>query len=247
MGPEKNTTLLYLEDIVSLSGVARVNNIFSEDGRVVIILDQTLFYPQGGGQPCDQGVIESSAGKFLVDEVRFVDGMARHVGTFIDGNFTVGSIVEYHIDTKRRILHQRLHSAGHIIDKAILELGLPWKPGKGYHFPQGPYVEYAGSLDGLDKEKIKSDIESRCNAYINSGSETAIKFMSREEMLRVCHYTPDFPVEKGERARIVFHDGYAMPCGGTPVVNLRDIGKFTVRKIKQEGMNIRVGYDVERT
>ncbi len=65
-------------------------------------------------------------------------------------------------------------------------------------------------------------------------------------MQKVCHYTPDFPGEKENRARIVIHDGYYMPCGGTPVSDLSEIGKITIRKVKQEKSNIRVGYDVER-
>ncbi len=58
--------------------------------------------------------------------------------------------------------------------------------------------------------------------------------MTKEEMQKVCHYTPDFPEEKEKRARIVIHDGYYMPCGGTPVADLSEIGHMTIRKIKQE-------------
>ncbi len=101
-------------------------------------MDGTIFYPQGGGQPYDQGVIESAKGKFLVEEVRFVDGIVKHIGMFERGSFEKGDEVTCHVDKARRDLHSRLHSAGHIVDMGMTELGLGWIPGKGYHFPDGP-------------------------------------------------------------------------------------------------------------
>jgi Ser-tRNA(Ala) deacylase AlaX len=227
------TKLLYIEDFRLTEREGKVVKVERDGERDVVVLDQTVFYPQGGGQPYDQGVMESAAGKFLVEEVRFESG-----------TFSAGDSVKCLVDKERRQLHARLHSAGHLVDKAVLELKLPWKPGKGYHFPNGPYDEYEGSLEGLDKEQLKADMERLCNEYIKRGSNTEVLFMSREEMEKVCHYVPDFPEEKGELARIVVHEEYYMPCGGTPVANLAEIGFMTIRKIKQEGKNIRIGYDV---
>lgn len=240
-----NTKLLYIEDFTLLNTQAKIVDIFKENERIVVILDQTVFYPQGGGQPYDQGIIESESGKFLVQEVRFADGIVRHIGKFESGTFTSQDVVSCHVDPERRKLNARIHSAGHLVDKAIAELKLRWIPGKGYHFPNGPYDEYGGSLEGLDKEKIKSDIEMLCNQYVQNDSKTELIFMAKEEMQKVCRYTPDFPEERGKRARIVVHDGFYMPCGGTPVARLSEIGKIAIRKIKQEGQNIRVGYLVE--
>ena len=240
------TKLLYLEDFASVEAEARVLEILSENDRRVILLDKTIFYPQGGGQPYDQGAIESSSGNFLVEEVRFVDGVVKHIGIFERGSFQIGDAVKCSIDQERRKLHARIHSAGHLVDKAIAELKLTWIPGKGYHFPNGPYDEYGGSLEGLDKEKVKTDIENLCNQYVQKGGKTEVIFMTREKMKEVCHYTPDFSEAKGELARVVVHDGYYMPCGGTPVSDLSEIGHITIRKIKQEKENIRVGYDVSR-
>lgn len=241
-----STRLLYLEDFVLLHSEANVIDITEEDGRTTVILDQTIFYPQGGGQPYDQGVIESASATFLVEEVRFANGNVKHMGAFEKGLFAVGDMVQCSVDADRRMLNARIHSAGHLVDKAIDELKLNWTPGKGYHFPNGPYDEYVGSLEGQDKEKIKSDIEGLCNQYVRKGGKTEVVFMTKEEMLKSCRYTPDFPEEKGELARIVIHDGFYMPCGGTPVADVSEIGAMTIRKIKQEGDRIRVGYDVER-
>ena len=223
---------------------ATVLEVNPENGKDVVVLDQTIFYPQGGGQPYDTGFIKSEVAIFRVDEVRFTDGVVKHIGTFETGTFSKGDRVSISVDRERRRLHSRLHSAGHLVDKAIYELKLNWIPGKGYHFPNGPYDEYKGSLDSLDKETLKANIEKLCNQYIQKGGKTEIVFMTKEEMKKVCHYTPDFPEEKERRARIVIHDGYYMPCGGTPVADVSEIGPMTIRKIKQEKENIRVGYDI---
>lgn len=238
------TKLVYLEDFTSLESSAVVAEVLRENERDVLMLDQTIFYPQGGGQPFDTGVIVSPAGEFEVQEVRFVDGDVRHIGRITRGTINAGETVECRVDKERRLLNARIHSAGHLVDKAVAELELPWRPGKGYHFPNGPYDEYEGSLAGFDKEKLKADIEKFCNECIQKGGKTEIIFMTREEMQKTCRYTPDFPEEKESRARIVIHDGFYIPCGGTPVADLSEIGMITIRKIKQEGEKIRVGYEI---
>ena len=147
------TKLLYLEDFTRLECDAKIVERSQENGKEILILDATVFYPQGGGQPYDTGVIESASGRFLVEEVRFMDGAVRHIGHFEWGELVIGDTVQCHVDAERRLLHSRIHSAGHLVDLAVAELGLPWTPGKGYHFPQGPYVEYAGNLNEVTRAK----------------------------------------------------------------------------------------------
>jgi len=76
------TKLLYLEDMQQLECEAFVDSIDQKDGKTVLYLDQTVFYPQGGGQPYDTGVISTDDTKFIVEEVRFVDGLVLHIGHF---------------------------------------------------------------------------------------------------------------------------------------------------------------------
>lgn len=240
-----NTKLLYLEDFSLLTCEAKVVGISEENGRNIILLDQTIFYPQGGGQPYDKGVIEGPSGKFLVDEARFADGVVKHIGKFESGSFQVGESVKCAVDEPRRALHSRIHSAGHIVDMAVTALKLNWIPGKGYHFPEGPYVEYAGSLDGLDREKLKTDIENLCNKFVNEDRETKLLFMDKEKMKEVCHFVPDY-IPEGKPARVVMYGDFGVPCGGTHVGSLSEIRNMTIRKIKGEGDNVRVAYDVIR-
>lgn len=244
------TTLLYLEDFNLLHCDAVVQEVMEENGKSIIILDQTVFYPQGGGQPYDQGTIVMRNGgmlnaEFNVEEVRFVDGGVKHIGSLKNGSFNVGDAVECHMDEVRRTLNSRLHSAGHVVDMAVTSLHLPWVPGKGYHFPDGPYVEYAGSLDGMDKEKLKADIEAACNAFVKEARSTTLVFMPKEHMHTVCHFVPDY-IPEGKPARVVMYGDFGVPCGGTHVSNLSEIKSMTIRKVKQNGDAIRVAYDLIR-
>jgi Ser-tRNA(Ala) deacylase AlaX len=239
------TKLLYLEDFNLLDVDAKVVEVLEENGRIVVVLDQTVFYPQGGGQPYDQGIIESLNAKFLVEEVRFLEGVVKHIGKFEHGVFQKGETVQCKVDGVRRALNSQLHSAGHVVEMAVVKLGLTWIPGKGYHFPDGPYVEYTGSLEGIDKEKLKIDFERACNEFVSEGRKTELRFMPKSEMSSVCHFVPDY-IPEGKPACVVLFGDFGVPCGGTHVSNLSEIKQMTIRKIKAEGKNIRVGYDVVR-
>ncbi len=239
------TKLLYLEDFSVLEKEARVLEVRNEEGREVIVLDATIMYPQGGGQPYDKGTIESVSGKFIVEEVRFVDGIVRHIGKFERGGFSAGETVRCTVDRERRALNSRLHSGGHVVDLGVTQLKLGWIPGKGYHFPDGPYVEYEGTFNEADKEKIRVALEEMCNKCIAEGRETKLLFMDKEQMKSVCHHVPDY-IPEGKPARVVMYGDFGVPCGGTHVQNLSEIGHLTIRKIKAGGGKIKVSYDVLR-
>lgn len=239
------TELKYLENYAQLEDESKVVQVDEIEGRTVVILDQTIFYPQGGGQPYDKGTLESPNGKFIVEEVRFVEGIVRHIGQFENGKFTSGETVKCLVNKKRRELNSKLHSAGHLVDMAVNDLQLSWIPAKGYHFPDGPYVEYEGSLEGQDIEKLKADLEKLCDNHITEGLETKVQFMEKDKMKEVCHFVPEF-IPEGKPTRVVLFGDFGVPCGGTHVEHLGELGKITIRKLKQEGPNIRIGYDAER-
>ncbi|MEK7094102.1 MAG: alanine--tRNA ligase-related protein [Patescibacteria group bacterium] len=223
---------------------AQIIEVITEDRKTVVILNQTIFYPQGGGQPYDTGIISSGNKKFVVEEVRFVDGIVKHIGKFESEALKIGEMVTCSIDIERRQLHTRLHSGGHLVDMGLKQLGISWRPGKGYHFPNGPYVEYAGSLENVDVEKLKVDLETACSQIVQKGTETRVLFMPKEEMTSVCAFVPDYiPADKP--ARVVMYGDFGIPCGGTHVSNLSKIGRMTIRKIKQDGENIRVSYSID--
>lgn len=228
------TKLLYLENWNNLNDKAQVTQVAQYKEKLALVFDQTIFYPQGGGQPWDTGTITGANGSFTVNEVRFdpETGIVYHIGD-LTGTLNAGDEVQCTVDAPRRTLHSRLHSGGHIIDMAVRQLGLDWKPGKGYHFPEGPYIEYSGALDEDKKENLKTEIERISNQLIEQKIPVTVKFVADQ-------------LVNGKPARVVLYGDFAVPCGGTHVNNLAEIGGITVRKIKQEKGAIRVGYDVSR-
>lgn len=240
-----NTKLLYLENFMTREREAKVLEVGEDNGKTIVLLDQTIFYPQGGGQPYDKGIIESASGKFAVEEVRFLDGTVRHIGHFESGSFKKGDIATCKIEKGRRELNSRLHSAGHLVDMALSTLKPDWIPGKGYHFPDGPYVEYHGILNAQETEKLKAEIEQRANELIQKGAEVAIRFADKKEMTKLCRFVPDY-IPEGKPGRVVLFGNFGVPCGGTHVKYLSELKSMTIRKIKQDGDNVRISYDILR-
>jgi Ser-tRNA(Ala) deacylase AlaX len=215
------TQLLYMSDM------ARLNcdvTVLSVDEKCVV-LDQTVFYPQGGGQPFDHGTITNANGTFIVDEVRMLDGVVRHSGHFESGMFAVGDVVMCHVDVQRRQLNNRLHSAGHVIDFAVQELGLGWTPIKGYHFSDGPYVEYLAASELSDD--VKARIESACADLISQNAPAEIRLTD------------------GHADRVVAFGELSTRCGGTHVTSLSEIGAIQIRKMKKKGDTVRISYELQ--
>ena len=71
------------------------------------------------------------------------------------------------VDEAKRRAYAQYHSSGHLLDMAFKRLGIDsLKPGKGYHFTTGAYVEYIGNLDNSLKDKICKDLTDTANAII---------------------------------------------------------------------------------
>lgn len=237
------TNLLYMEDMQQLECEAYVEAVEDKDGKVVIYLDKTVFYPQGGGQPYDTGTITAGDIKFIVEQVRYQEDQVLHIGHFEDGQLMVGETVNCKVDAERRLLLTRLHSAGHVLDMAVNELGYIWVPGKGFHFPEGPYVEYTADLKDESLEDIIDKLDKKMQEILARGIETDIKFVSREEMASLCRHVPDY-LPKDKPSRVVLYGDFGVPCGGTHVKQLSDIGQVRVRKIKAHGETARISYEL---
>lgn len=241
-----STKLIYLEDMHTLEGDAKVVGVGEMDGRAYIVLDQTILYAQGGGQPADHGVIKNNVSTFTVTDVRFKDGIVYHYGEFEKGALAIGDSVAVQVDGERRQLHKRLHAGAHVLDMVVAEMNLPWVPGKGYHFPGGPYVEYAGSLDGIDVQQLKEKMEKRIHEIIASDASTRTVFVNKEEMTKLCRFVPEH-LPEGKPTRVVLYGDFGVPCGGTHVAHLSEIGKENIRKIKVEKGIVKIGYDISRS
>lgn len=234
-----------MEDMHTLEGDAEVVEIGEQDGRKYVVLNQTILYAQGGGQPADHGRIKSEAVEFVVLDVRYKDGIVYHYGEYVSGVFSSGDGVHITVDAECRQLHKRLHSAAHILDMAVAEMNLPWIPGKGYHFPDGPYVEYSGSLEGVNVDELKARLEERCNKIIAQNVPTSTRFVTKEELAALVRHVPG-NLPENKLIRVVLYGDFGVPCGGTHVAHLAEVEQETIRKIKADKGTIKVGYDIDR-
>ncbi len=135
-----------------------------EEQKVSLELDMTCMHPQGGGQPSDMGTIrlgESvvSIDKVLIDRAR--GNAVTHVGQILNSgdSVSVGSKVEVSVDVDRRLLLSECHTAGHVIDAAMARCGKTMPPTKGYHYLEGPYVEYKGSIPPDERDSFMKDLK----------------------------------------------------------------------------------------
>ena len=241
------TELLYIKDFDVETCTAKVIAVSNtEDGRTDIVLDQTCFYPRGGGQDWDMGKISKADGEFTVEEVRLdEEGTVHHIGELTKGEFSTGNEIEGKVDSERRSVNTRLHSGGHVIDMAIDSLGLDWIATKGQHYPHLSAVEYTGTWEPEKTDELRSAIEQKANEIIQKGTENKLVFMPVEEMHTVCRHVPD-NIPKNKPGRVVIYgDDFGIPCGGTHVKNLSQIGTIKVPKLKEKKGIIRVSYEVE--
>ncbi|GJN37647.1 hypothetical protein PR202_gb26624 [Eleusine coracana subsp. coracana] len=108
------TRLAYFDDMWALRSHATVLDVHQEEsGRQAVVLDATVFHPQGGGQPADKGIISAGGARFLVEDVRTKDGVVYHYGRFEGSEegcgheFNQGEKVSLEVDEERRSLNSR--------------------------------------------------------------------------------------------------------------------------------------------
>jgi len=218
----------------------------TEDGRTDILLYQTCFYARGGGQDWDTGTITAGGAVFSVEEVRLDEhGVVHHIGTSDNVEILAEDSVTCSVDSERRSVNTRLHSAGHVIDMAVDALGLDWVSGKGQHYPHLSAVEYTGSWDPEQAEELRQKIEHRASELVLAGSQNRIEFMPVEEMKKVCRNVPEnIPTNKPGRV-VMYGENFGIPCGGTHLKDIHEIGEVKIPKLKQKKGIIRLSYTVE--
>ncbi|XP_047963418.1 alanine--tRNA ligase [Salvia hispanica] len=243
------TKLDYFEDTSRLQSTSTVLSSFlSDDGRQTLVLDSTIFHPQGGGQPSDKGYISSTHLTFLVEDVRSKDKIVYHYGRFNskDGNFEKGAQVFLSVDQERRTLNSRLHSAGHLLDMCVRNVG--WEhlePSKGYHFPDGPYVEYKGTVPQNELQSKQNELQAEANSLITKGGKVSVSILPYDEASQLCGGSLPEYIPKDSTPRIVqLGQTLGCPCGGTHVGDISDISSLTVTQIRTKKGLTKVFYNV---
>ncbi|KAG9016390.1 hypothetical protein FRB93_010639 [Tulasnella sp. JGI-2019a] len=219
----------------------------------VVIVAKTVFHPQGGGQPSDTGTMASSSSILTVSAARhdaIHDGQVLHLGRFSSpsGGFQSGETVTQQIDAGRRLLHSRLHTAGHVLGAAVNKLLSSTVPNfkelKASHFPDSAACEFRGLIDG----KHKGDIQAKVDEFAAAKMPVEIVWWDEADFEREGVEMPEHTVElpPGKKWRVVKIVGAeAYPCGGTHVANSGACGNIGVKKINRNKGTSRVSYNVK--
>jgi alanyl-tRNA synthetase len=216
------TTKLYWHDSHLTQFSAQVVDCFVQDGHQVVVLDQSVFYPGGGGQPYDTGVINAAR---VTAVTTAEDGrMLHHLEG--DGLFTVGEAVAGVVDWPRRLEMLQQHTGQHILSQAFCQLS--GAETRGFRiFDQVAEIDL--TLDGSPEE---------LTAAIRQAEELANAVVFEDRAVRLHTVTPaeatQLPLRKEnfntDCIRVVeIADFDWSPCGGTHARRTGEVGLIAVR------------------
>ncbi|MEM2102561.1 MAG: alanyl-tRNA editing protein [Candidatus Bathyarchaeia archaeon] len=239
--PEKVTTrLLYYEDAYIKQFEAKIIRVIRMDNTVGLVLDQTAFYPVGGGQPADKGVVRGENWKANVVDVQLREGNPLHVLGDVEGEIKENDNVLGILDWERRSALMRNHTAAHLISEAICQaLGKPLAVvGSAVNVDKSRLdLAYEGSLRDLFPK-----IETIANKIVKENRPVVVSVMSRneaEEYLNRFHESLKTLPATVQRVRIVeIKDWHVCACGGTHVRHTGELGAIRVlgRAAKGKGV-----------
>ena len=238
-----DTKLEYLKDTYLFEGNANILGHGKDSAKgVYIVLDETIFYPQGGGQPSDTGTIQVDDLIFNVHFVSFNNGKVYHFIKEEVNNEILDKKCLIKIDQNRRMNNAKSHTSGHILASVVESLASEITGIKGYHFPEGPYVEFQGKLSSMTSEELTKKACEIINEKIKNKTKVTAKEVDPEE-LKNQNRNFEVQLQPDKKARVVEIEGFpAVPCGGTHLKSLSDLNEVNIRKIQFPKGNTRIAY-----
>jgi misacylated tRNA(Ala) deacylase len=246
MGACSLTHLLYQTDSYIKEFPARIVAVDAEQNAVA--LDRTAFYPGGGGQPHDTGilVVPDTGNALIVDKIKRDADLLWHSLQPGSELPAVENAVIGLVDWSRRHALMRTHTALHIL------CGVVWRD-YGAQVTGGNMDPLEGRMDfefATLRGELVGEIEAKCNAEIVAAREVHVKILPREEAFRI----PDLIRTKINllppgiaEVRTVEIVGLDLQAdGGTHVANTREVGRIRVVDYKSKGaINKRIYLKIE--
>ena len=205
---------------------SQVNSIKAGD-NAVLVLDNTPFYAESGGQVGDAGELRNQSSLFEVeDTLKIQADVFGHHGQVLEGEIKVGDQLNAKVNAERRARTIRHHSATHLMHKALREV-------------LGDHVQQKGSLVDADKTRFDfthtapmtpeqiAQVEQLVNAEILANAATSAKVMSLDDAQKTGAMML-FGEKYGESVRVLEIGSSKELCGGTHVQRTGDIGIFKI-------------------
>jgi misacylated tRNA(Ala) deacylase len=235
------TELLYQKDSYLREFVATVFAADAETGRVA--LDRSAFYPGGGGQPGDVGILAFDGKSVPVTQVKKEGDLVWH---WLSGGLPAdGQAVTATLDWERRYQLMRTHTAMHIL------CGVVWRD-YGASVTGGNMDPLQGRMDfefATLRAELVGEIEAKCNAEIAAARDVRVRILPRAEAFAIpdlirtkINLLPE-GIQEIRTVEIVGLDLQA--DGGTHVANTREVGRMRVADYKSKGaINKRIYIEV---
>ena len=220
----------------SLNSLGKILGIFidsnsvtnaSEGQYVQIILDQTSFYGESGGQVGDVGVIISDNAEILIDKVIRKKGVFLHCGKVLQGVLSLNQSVETKVDQFSRAKAEANHTATHLLQSALKII-------------VDKSVSQRGSLVAFNKLRFDfnaskpvstvqiAEVETLVNKWIMENHPVVVKNMQKDDALEAGALAM-FGEKYGDIVRVVDMPGVSMElCGGTHVKRTSELGCFKI-------------------
>lgn len=219
-----NTIFVGYEKLVSEGNILELAQ--DADG-LTVYLDSTPFYAESGGQVYDTGIMETDSAKASVISVTKTGGLFAHKLSDISGTFSKGDSVTCTVDTRRRHLIARNHTATHLLHAALRNV-------------LGTHVQQSGSsvndsilrfdfthFEAMTEDEIKK-VESLVNDKINDFLNVSVEETNMEGAKKLGAMAL-FGEKYGETVRVVSCGDFSVElCGGTHVKNTGEIGAFKI-------------------
>jgi len=206
----------------------------SEGQKVLIVLDQTTFYGESGGQVGDIGTIFSKDVEVLIDNVMRKKNIFLHYGTIKKGILTIGQKVKTNVSPSNRAKAAANHTATHLLQSALKSVVDESVGQKGSLVAFNKLRFDFNSSNSISKDQI-SKIETLVNSWIMENHALEIKNMSKSEALEKGAVAM-FGEKYDDEVRVVNVPGVSMElCGGTHVKTTSELGSFKI--ISEEGIS----------
>ncbi|MCX7014204.1 MAG: alanine--tRNA ligase [Candidatus Sumerlaeota bacterium] len=194
--------------------------------EALIILDQTPFYAEAGGQVGDVGVLEAQGARFRVtDTTKTADGFYVHAGRAESGVFKVDQMVEAKVDEPTRRATMRNHTATHLLQGALKRIVGQHVTQSGSNVaPDGLRFDFT-HFEALSPDQLRQ-IEVMVNEQVRANHAVTTRVLPKEDAFALGAIAP-FGEKYGETVRVVKVDDFSSEfCGGTHLRATGEIGLF---------------------
>jgi len=237
------TELLYLGDPYLKEATCKILKVEPDDRKsAYLILDKSIFHPKSGGQPSDKGKISTHTMIFDVRKVMITSRVAIHWGKYVQSTPQIGS-AQMEIEWDLRYRCMRKHTAAHLFDHCLSKvLGKRVETTDSWVGDES-YIGYLGEAPSMEQLRLAEKME---NELIPIGAKVASQLVTREKALLMAPGAPNLArLPTNTNLRVVTIEGCeGIPCGGTHVKDIREIGQFQLGSLSVINDRFRISFDI---